>query len=105
VHFDLEHVLSLVSMGFLPWSIALIYLIVGVIRSQMSKAKPELILVALSFVVIVGVGVLSRSTSRTSTSTKADTKDITQMGSQNIAGVAGSIAQTMPCQNSNEGNK
>ncbi len=45
----LEKILPLVSRGYLPWSFAITFLIAGVIRYRMSKAKPELIIVGLSF--------------------------------------------------------
>jgi len=94
----LERVLSLVSIGLLPWSFAVIYLIVGVIRYRMSKAKPELILIALSFIVIIAVGVLAHSSSHGATQTNVRTGDISQHGAENVAGVGGSVAQTaQPC--------
>jgi hypothetical protein len=101
-----ERILPLVSMGYLPWSFAIIYLLAGVIRYRMSKAKPELVLVALSFIVIIFVGVLAHSPSNRGTQTSVRTGDITQQGAQNVAGVGGSVAQTSePCDDSKAAKK
>jgi hypothetical protein len=93
-------------MGYLPWSFAIIYLLAGVIRYRMSKAKPELVLVAASFIVIIAVGVLAHSPSSRGTETKVRTGGITQQGTQNVAGVGGSVAQTAePCGDSKAAKK
>ena len=95
-----ERVLSLVSIGYLPWSFAIIFVVGGIIRYRMSKAKPELVLVALSFIVIITVGVLAHS-SNGGTQTHVRTGDITQQGAQNAAGVGGTVTQTSePCDDS-----
>jgi hypothetical protein len=97
----IERILPLISMGYLPWSFAIIYLIIGVVRYRMSKAKPELVLVGLSFVAIIAVGVLARSSSSGGTRTEVRSGNITQQGTQNAAGVGGSVAQIPgPCDNS-----
>jgi len=94
----LERLLPLVSMGIWPWSFAVIYLIVGLIRYRMSKAKPELILIAISLISIIVVGVLAHSSSSGGAQTTITTGDITQQGSQNAAGVGGTVTQKLePC--------
>jgi hypothetical protein len=98
-----ERVLPLVSMGYLPWSFAIIYLIAGIIRYQMSKAKPELVLIALSFIMILAVGVLAHASSNGGTQTNIRTGNITQQGAQNAAGIGGGVDQTSePCDHSRE---
>jgi len=92
----LARVLQLVSIGPLPWSFAVIFLIVGVIRYRMSKAKPEIILVVLSFVTMIAIGVISHSDSCKGQTTMVRSGDIDQSGNQNVAGVAGTVTQTAP---------
>lgn len=97
---EFERVVRLASLGLWPWSIAVIYLIAGILRSIRSKAKPELVLVGLSFIVIVAVGALVHSSS-SGTATNVRAGDITQQGNQNAAGVGGSVTQTsQPCDDS-----
>lgn len=83
----------------------MIYLLAGIIRARFSKAKPELVLVGLSFIVMIAVGVLAHSSANARGQVKVQTGDITQQGSQNAAGVGGSVSQSAPPCNAPEASR
>ena len=95
----LESLLKLVSIGFLPWSFAIIYLVAGLLRFMRSKAKPELLLVGISFIAIIAVAVIARSSATHEAGAQVTTGPISQQGESNAAGVAGNVIQGLrPCE-------
>jgi hypothetical protein len=98
---NIEHIMKLASFGIWPWSLAVMWLIAALIIRNMKKAKPELLLVGISFIVIIAVGVLAHQEGTGGNTTTLRTGDVSQQGTQNAAGVAGDVSQTAtPCDKS-----
>jgi hypothetical protein len=99
---NLAQIMKLASIGIWPWSIAVVWLLAQLIYKRMNKAKPELILLGISFIVTIAVAVLAHeSGSSKGRTTVLMTGNVTQQGAQNSAGTIGNTNQSLsPCDGS-----